>query len=103
MRIKKTKFNTSFKIAADFNFFVNLLRNKKKFIYVNQIFSINEAGGLSDKRRINAIREFYIVNKYNKNMRKNNTFLLKMPKIKLFTFRLFDITLIIINFSLWKK
>ena len=66
--IKKNKFNTSFKIAADFNFFVNLLRNKKKFIYVNQIFSINEAGGLSDKRRINAIREFYIVNKYNKNI-----------------------------------
>ena len=83
--LKKRNFNLKYKIAADFDFFTFLFNKKKNFYYINNYLSINKSGGLSDKKRIRAIKEFLLINiKYRK---KNNYYLiyiLALIKIILF-------------------
>ncbi len=62
---KKNLFKTKYKITADFNFFKDLLKKNVKFNYINDIISISEADGLSDKKRFLALAEFYQINKSN--------------------------------------
>ena len=56
--LKKYPFNTKFKYASDFDFFLKLFKFEKKFLYVNNVVSINKSGGISDKNRSNVFREF---------------------------------------------
>lgn len=65
---KKNYFKTKYKIAADFNFFVEVYKKKAKFLYINETISVNEAYGLSDKERFLALREFRDINKSNANI-----------------------------------
>lgn len=65
---KNNYFKTKYKIAADFNFFMDIYKKKAKFLYINQTISTNEAHGISDKERFLALREFRDINKYNDNV-----------------------------------
>mgnify|MGYP005638942247 FL=1 len=65
---KKNYFKTKYKIAADFNFFKEVYKKKAKFLYINEIISVNEAHGLSDKERFLALREFKDINRFNYNI-----------------------------------
>ena len=47
---KKNYFKTKYQIAADFNFFKEVYKKNAKFLYINEIISVNEAHGLSDKK-----------------------------------------------------
>lgn len=61
-------FDTKFKYAADFNFFIKLFKLEKKFLYIDQIISINKDGGISDLNKIKVYSEFKkIILKQNKN------------------------------------
>ena len=60
---KIKKFNTKYFIASDFDFFKYLYYKKKIFNYVPQIISISKPGGISDKNRLKAIKEFYLISK----------------------------------------
>ena len=56
--MKKNLFNLEYKYAADFDFFIKMLKKKKKFIYIKNIISINIAGGISDSNQIKVLNEF---------------------------------------------
>ena len=61
-------FNTEFKYASDFDFFIRLFKDKKKFLYTDQLISINKDGGISDTNKIKVFFEFKkIIIKENKN------------------------------------
>ena len=64
----KNYFKTKYKVAADFNFFMEVYKKNAKFLYINEIISVNEAHGLSDKNRFLALREFRDINRLNKNI-----------------------------------
>tara|TARA_B100001057_G_scaffold392508_1_gene401109 strand:- start:5633 stop:6430 length:798 start_codon:yes stop_codon:yes gene_type:complete len=64
---KRKKFDTKFKIAADYEFFKYNFYKKKKFYYSDLIISKSKPGGLSDKNRLAAEKEFYMINKMYKN------------------------------------
>jgi len=56
--LKKYPFNTKFKYASDFDFFLKLFKFEKKFLYINNVVSINKSGGISDKNRSSVFSEF---------------------------------------------
>lgn len=61
-------FDTQYKFASDFNFFLKLFKLKKKFIYIDQLVSINKDGGISDINKTKVFSEFKkIIIKQNKN------------------------------------
>jgi len=66
---KNNKFNLCYKIAADFEFFYKLYMRNIKFYYLNIVVSLVTAGGLSDKKRIQTLIEFWMI--INKTPRKN--------------------------------
>lgn len=57
------KYNLKFKIAADFEFFKYLFKSNKKFCYSDTIFSLSKTKGISDRNRLLALNEFYIISK----------------------------------------
>ena len=64
--LRKNPFNTNFKFASDFEFFLKLFKLKKKFLYVDNVISINKSGGISDKNRSEVFYEFKnIINNIN--------------------------------------
>ena len=65
---KKNYYKPKFRIAADFNFFKEVFKKNAKFFYINETISVNEAYGLSDKKRFLALREFRNINRFNKNI-----------------------------------
>jgi glycosyltransferase involved in cell wall biosynthesis len=56
--LKQYSFNTKFKYASDFDFYLKLFKLNKKFLYINQFISINKYGGISDINRIKVYLEF---------------------------------------------
>ncbi len=64
---KRKKFKTKFKIAADYEFFKYNFYKKKKFFYSDLVVSKSKPRGLSDKNRLAAEKEFYMINKMYKN------------------------------------
>jgi glycosyltransferase involved in cell wall biosynthesis len=61
-------FDTKFKYSSDFDFYLKLFKLKKKFIYIDQLISINKDGGISDRNKIEVFLEFKkIIIKQNKN------------------------------------
>ena len=78
-------FNTQFKYASDFNFFIKLFKFKKKFLYIDQLISINKHGGISDKNKIQVFLEFKkIIIKENKSfftiLKINNLIMINLIK-----------------------
>ena len=64
----KKKYNLKFKIAADFEFFKYLIKKNKRFYYTDIIFSLSKIGGISDRNRVLALNEFYMIaQNYNNN------------------------------------
>ena len=64
--LKYFKFNTEFKLSADFDLFMNLLFKNKKFSKKEIIISNIKNKGVSDKNRIGVFLENYkIVKKFN--------------------------------------
>jgi glycosyltransferase involved in cell wall biosynthesis len=59
--LKKMKFNTKYKLSADFNLFLKAYNIKKKFVYFNQTISVVKPGGISDIFRHNVINENMII------------------------------------------
>lgn len=56
------KYNTRFKICADFDFYYNMLKERKKFTYVNQIIAQYEGRyGVSAENRYSALNENFII------------------------------------------
>ena len=64
--LKKFKFNTKYKIAADFDFFQKLLIRKKKFKYLNYPISKVLSGGISDTKRLTCLFEYFNIFLVNK-------------------------------------
>lgn len=58
---KSNKFNPYTKIVADFEFFYNAWKLGVKFQYVDVFIARFEAGGVSDRKRIESILGFWIV------------------------------------------
>ena len=56
--LKQYSFNTKFKYASDFDFYLKLFKLNKKFLYIDQFISINKYGGVSDINRIKVYLEF---------------------------------------------
>jgi glycosyltransferase involved in cell wall biosynthesis len=56
--LKQYSFDTKFKYASDFDFFLKLFKLNKKFLYIDQFISINKYGGISDINRIKVYLEF---------------------------------------------
>tara|TARA_X000001036_G_scaffold439117_1_gene489003 strand:+ start:3166 stop:3945 length:780 start_codon:yes stop_codon:yes gene_type:complete len=56
--LKQYSFNTKFKYASDFDFYLKLFKLNKKFLYIDQFISINKYGGISDINRIKVYLEF---------------------------------------------
>tara|TARA_E500000178_G_scaffold81156_1_gene79427 strand:+ start:2897 stop:3676 length:780 start_codon:yes stop_codon:yes gene_type:complete len=56
--LKQYPFNTKYKFASDFDFYLKLFKFNKKFCYVDQFISINKYGGISDINRIKVYLEF---------------------------------------------
>ena len=74
---KFKKFNLKFKIAADYELVKYLIKKNKKFFYTKLIISSSKPGGISDKMRYTAEKEFYLINsKY----KKSNIFLFNYYK-----------------------
>ena len=73
--LKKNKFDLQYKICADFNFFINMYKSKKKFKRLDDIFCIVEGGGLSDKSR------FRVFNENLKILFKNSVFIKNLAKL----------------------
>lgn len=65
--LKKTLFNTKYKIAADFDFFYKLFKNNKKFFYLDSVISKIITGGISDKKRLRCLFEYFDIFYKNKN------------------------------------
>lgn len=61
--MKEYMFDTSFKVAADYNFFYNLFITDHKFYFVEVIVSVFEASnGISSKNEILTLKETSIIN-----------------------------------------
>ena len=56
--LKQYAFDTKYKFASDFDFYLKLFKLNKKFHYVDQFISINKFGGISDINRIKVYLEF---------------------------------------------
>jgi len=56
--LKQYSFDTKFKYASDFDFYLKLFKLNKKFLYIDQFISINKYGGISDINRIKVYLEF---------------------------------------------
>lgn len=56
--LKKLKFNTIYKVTADFDFIYYLWSNNYKFKYLNLVISTVDSGGLSDLSRIIVYKEY---------------------------------------------
>ncbi len=78
--LKKYFFNTEYKFASDFDFFLKLFNSKKKFLYIDELISINKSGGTSDINRLKVYAEFkkivFSQNKSSINIIKINFFIL---------------------------
>ncbi len=67
--LKKYSFNTKYKFASDFDFFLKLFNSKKKFLYIDEFISINKSEGISDINRLEVYSEFKkIIFLQNKNL-----------------------------------
>jgi glycosyltransferase involved in cell wall biosynthesis len=67
--LKKYSFDTEYKFASDFDFFLKLFYSKKKFLYIDELISINKSGGTSDINRLEVYSEFKkIIFSQNKNL-----------------------------------
>lgn len=62
--IKEIKYNTKFKLAADYDMFIKLYKQDELFFYVNQIISTIEVGGISDINRFEVLKEYRDINKF---------------------------------------
>jgi len=58
---KRIKFNTSYRLAADFDFFYQCNKDNLTFRKVNAIISKTSAGGVSDTQRIKVIKEWQTI------------------------------------------
>ena len=67
----KNNFDLKYKISSDFNFFLTQYINKKKFKKINLFISTTKSGGISDKNRMNVLKENFQILK-NKKLLKNN-------------------------------
>lgn len=63
--MKKYKFETKYKICADYNLFYNLYKSNYNFKYIDEVISIYDTGGVSSNILKNNI-EKYKINKKNK-------------------------------------
>lgn len=68
--LKENKFDYyNYKSAADYDFVIKAYYKKYKFQKINQIIAVVTAGGLSDVKRVNSIKErLTILKKYDKNI-----------------------------------
>ena len=66
----KKKYDLKYKIAADFELFKYFYKNNKIFYYTDIIFSVSKGGGISDKNRLLALKEFYNISKNYDNNKK---------------------------------
>ena len=57
--LKKKLFKITYKIAADFDLFYRLFKDKKKFYYLDCVISKIITGGISDKKRLNCLLEYF--------------------------------------------
>ncbi len=55
--LKQNRFNSRYKIAADFDFLFSLYQTQSKFIYVGIVISQMSTGGVSYSRRVQAWKE----------------------------------------------
>ena len=60
---KKYKFNIKYKLSADYDFFLKLLKQKKRFKYYPNIISKRLAYGISDRKMLSTIYENYLISK----------------------------------------
>ena len=60
---KKHKFNTKYKIAADYDFIVTCYLEKYKFFYTNMLIVDMRPGGISSKVTFRLIKEDYLIQK----------------------------------------
>jgi glycosyltransferase involved in cell wall biosynthesis len=63
---KRHYFNISYRIASDFDFFIYLFQLNYKFKYLGIPISNVSSGGISDSRRIETIKEWWLVIKKTK-------------------------------------
>ena len=64
--LKNNLFNLEYKISSDFDLFLRLHKQKKKFFKVDAIISQIESGGLSDKNRYMVFKENFNILRKNK-------------------------------------
>lgn len=57
--IKKLKFNKNNLIVADYEFMLKALKNQANFQYINKVVSEVISGGMSDKKRLKVIKDYY--------------------------------------------
>ncbi len=60
---KKFRFSNKYKLSADYDFFLKLLKKKKRFKYLPCIISKRLAYGISDRKKMSTIYENYIISK----------------------------------------
>lgn len=60
--MKEYKFDLSYKIVADYNFFYNLYRNGERFLHIEKTISIYDMEGFSSQRVIEAYIEVAKIN-----------------------------------------
>lgn len=56
--LRKNKFNLNYQFAADFDFFIKMLKKRRKFSYIDDYVSISEPKGISDENKIDVYKEF---------------------------------------------
>lgn len=76
-------FNTSITIAADFEFFYTLHKEKMDFKHLNIVIANYSAGGISDVRRIRTILEWWSVVEKNTRTNLHYLFLITSELLKL--------------------
>ena len=64
--LSKNLFNLKYKLSSDFELFLRLFKQKKKFTKVNMIIAEIESGGLSDTNRFRVLKENFDILKTNK-------------------------------------
>jgi hypothetical protein len=57
---KLKKFDTDYKITADFSFFYDLYRNDSKFVFIPVFICNVLADGLSDRKRLSTIFQWFL-------------------------------------------
>jgi len=63
--IKECKFDTNFKLAADYDLFLSQYQKGKKFYYLNKPIAEVSSGGVSDSQRNLVRKEYYSIQKKN--------------------------------------